>query len=93
MTHKELIALGADYSPEYDFNGETMPALYTLTLEHIEAVAAHKREACAKVCESLLHIGCFGETLKNGPITNANIEIRKCAAAIRARATTPKETA
>ena len=51
MTHKELIALGADYSPSFEFNGETMPALYTLTLEHIEAVAAHESEVCAKICD------------------------------------------
>ena len=42
-------------------------------------VAAHEREACAKVCEELITDGVFPVT-KNGEVWHYN-----CAAAIRAR--------
>jgi len=87
MTHDELIALGAGYSPGYEYNGKTMPAMYMLTLKQIEAVEAREREACALVCDGLVYLGWDGETMTYGPETGANAEIRKCAYAIRATAT------
>lgn len=34
--HQELLEVGAEYAPEYEYNGAQVPALYALTFEQIE---------------------------------------------------------
>lgn len=38
MIHRIAIAAGANFSPEYEFNGQKQPATYTLTLQQLQTV-------------------------------------------------------